>query len=482
MPVTRKQQVLTQTEVSVGSGAPVAYGASHAIQITDPTISDSVETTSRAPSGPTLSRDKATVGRKARQLSFTSELRGSGTVGVAPDFGQLLKACGYKASDLRDIDLSGTSGGTGYGFHLGEQVYQGASYAAATAVGVVVCCLSAAGAVLENADATGERIIVALVSGDFADATNTIGKSSLYENTITSDVAYSDGFGYQVTSRVLVQVDTGAWSGTDPVDVGEILAVERAGKRVGAVQIISDNGSTWVDMMVTNLWGTMLNGDTLRSAGDGTAVIGSAPVQSETTSQAFQHNLDGRNRQLVGARGDVSASGESGAAIEMAWTFDGSAGTDSDALPIVTSGLNSTTAPRLAGAICAYGQGVNTLRLQTKSVQLTAGNSVNPNADANATGGASGSNITDRELSLAVTVDISHSNFDWEAARDNAEELRLAFVLGDTRGNIICITAPKVQATEVSISDAEGIATFDVTLNPYRINESGDDELYICQV
>ena len=71
---------------------------------------------------------------------------------------------------------------------------------------------------------------------------------------------------------------------------------------------------------------------------------------------------------------------------------------------------------------------------------------------------------------------------DWEALRDAGTLVRVGFLLGDTAGNMVSVVAPRCQVTEVSLSDSDGIAVFDVTLRPRRIAESGDDEVFISQL
>jgi hypothetical protein len=175
-------------------------------------------------------------------------------------------------------------------------------------------------------------------------------------------------------------------------------------------------------------------------------------------------------------------TGEVGEPLSFSWTFTGDVGTDADAVPIATSGLSTTRAPRLLGAICAYGEGSNIRDLQTKSITFDSGNTVASNLDANSTGGATGANVTDRDPSITVQVDNTLSTTDWESLRDNGSTVRAAFVLGSTAGNIVSLVAPVCQVTEVSIGDADGVSVMDVTLRPRRINETGDDEVYICQL
>jgi len=168
--------------------------------------------------------------------------------------------------------------------------------------------------------------------------------------------------------------------------------------------------------------------------------------------------------------------------MQFTWTFSGDLGPSIDALPITTSGLSTIRPPRQLGAFLTYGLGTEIYRLPTKRVSLANGGTVSPNLDGNRAGGSTGSNVVDRLPAFSVTVDNLNGAFDWEAARANSLAIRAAFVLGTTAGNIMSIVAPICQVTEVAPSDSDGIATFDVTLEPMRVQESGDDELYISQL
>lgn len=475
MPVTRKQQILAKTEVS--EGASSNPGAPDAVLVFDPQLNDTADVLDRVPSGPTLSRDFTPVGRKTRTLTFKSDFRGSGDITspiTEPDFGRFLKSCGYKLGLTQIIQVSTTP--LGGGFMLGEVVQD-----AGGARGVVIGLGTGAGLLLGTRMAvSGGFLVVAVLSGTFA--SGTIGGESSTSLASTSSVANYDGLVYQPTSEKVMQVTTGAWTGTSPAAAGEVLAVEVSGVVVGAVQIVRDNGSTFVDMDVTQLHGLIASGNTLRSAGGGTATISAAPVQTRTPSLTIAHNLDGRRRDLLGARGSFTLEGEVGQPMQFSWSFSGDLGTAQDLPQIVTTGLSAIRPPRLLGAIVAYGIGAQVHRLPTKRVSVDNGGQVNPNLDVNRPGGATGSNVTDRDPSIQIAVDQVHSAFDWESARDNGTLVRFSAVLGSVAGNIVTISAPQCQVTEVSQSDADGVATFDITMKPRRVLESGDDELFFGQL
>lgn len=482
MPVERKQQILAAVETSEGTAATLA--GSDAIQVFDPQISTAVEVQDRSPAGPTLSRDSATVGRQTRQLTYRSDFRGSGSTGTAPEFAKLLLGSGFKqlnstATALRTLTLGAV---TGIGFQIGEIVNQTASNR-----GVVVGILSTTDVPKHRTVTTGDKLVVAVFLGTFGTAATT-GESS--GSTSTASAATSTaGFCYVPTSDKWTRLQVASWSGGTPV-VGDVLKIEdtsAGGALIGTCQIARDNGSMLdFDVVVLHMQpgfnGTAANNRLRTPSGAGTATLSAAPSMSRTPSLTQRHNLDGRNRLLLGSRGDFNLAGDSGGPMQFEWTFTGDIGTDADAAPVATSGLSTVRPPRLLGAFLCYGNGSELYRIPTKRVSLAQGGQVTANLDGNRDGGATGSNVTDRDPRITVTVDNINGGFDWEAALKNGTVIRAAFLLGTALGNTVFITAPVCQVVECPLGNAEGISTFDVTLAARRIQESGDDELYLGQL
>lgn len=476
MPITRKQQLLAKLETTEGGGA--SFSSSDAVEVFDPSISDTVDQLDRSPAGSTLSRDFTPVGRKTREVSFTSDLKGSGTAATAPPWGLLLEASGYRRDDdgSRSFRLLKIEVGTVTGsYQLGETVTQTASNQ-----GVIVGVFSSAGAPKQATTANTDHLIVVETKGTLASSAATTGGSSGATDSGLTVAATTNHHAYMPTSEKHTNVTIGTWSSSANPSVGEVFTVKNSGTLVGSVQLVKEHSATDVDLVV--LWGSIANGYVLTESGGETATIGSVPEMVLTPSLAIRHNLDGRNRLLLGSRGSFSMTGEVGEPLSYTWTFTGDVGTDADAAAISTSGLSTTRAPRLLGAICAFGTGSSLLDIQTKSVTFDSGNTVAINLDANSSGGATGANVTDRDPSITVTLDNTLSTMNWESLRDNATTVRAAFKLGSTAGNIVSLVAPVCQVTDVSIGDSDGVSTMDVTLRPRRINETGDDEVFICQL
>lgn len=477
MPITRKQQLLAKLETTEGGGATFASG--DAVEVFDPAISDSVDLLDRVPAGSTLSRDFTPVGRKTREITFTSDLKGSGTASTVPPWGLLLEACGYRQDDdgTRSFRILKVEFGTISGsFQLGEQITQDTG----NDVGVIVGLFSTSDVPKIRTTADSDYALVVEVKGTLIDATATTGSSSSATDSTATFATTTDHHAFMPTSKKLLNVTIGAWSGAANPSAGEVFEVKNGSTLVGSVQLVEEHSGTDIDL--TLLWGEIADTYTLVEAGGETATISGDPDPVLTPSLAVRHNLDGRNRLLLGSRGSFSMTGEVGQPLSFTWTFTGDVGTDADATPITTTGLSSVRAPRLLGAICAYGEGANVRDLQTKSITFDSGNTVASNLDANSAGGATGANVTDRDPSISVQVDNTLSTTDWEALRDNGTTVRAAFVLGTTAGNIVSLVAPVCQVTEVSIGDADGVSVMDVTLRPRRIDEAGDDEVFISQL
>ena len=475
MPITRKQQILVKKETTEGGGA--TFAGSDAIQVYDPSISDTVDQLDRVPSGATLSRDFTPVGRKQRELTFTSDFRGSGTPATVPDWGQLLESCGYKqdGTTLRLLKIDFSSDGAASGlFQLGEQITQSAG----ADVAVVVGCFTSGNVPKTTASLTDDYMIAVEIAGTIETDVATTGGSS-GATISTADVSVtSNHHAYVPTSDKLIQIsDSGNWT-NNPV-AGNVVRIERSSVLIGSAQIISATTTT-ADIVL--LWGSVASGDVIKTGATTNGTLDVVPVMTGTPSLAFEHNREGRNRSLNGAGATFRVAGEVGQPMSFTWNYQGDVGTDVNASPLVTSNLGTTRAPRLLGAICAYGSGADLRTLQTKSINFDNGGTVSPNLDANSAGGSTGANVTDRDSSLTVTVDNTLSTVDWEGLRDAGTAVRVGFVLGTTAGNIVSMVMPNCQVTEVSIGDSDGVSTMDLTLRPRRIAESGDDEIFFSQL
>jgi hypothetical protein len=480
MPLSRKHQILAKIETSEGQNANP--GAPDAVLVYEPTIQDDVQTSDRVPAGATLSRDFVPVGRKTRTVTFTSDFRGSGDVTIpvtVPEWGTLIGASAFRASSPVALPITSP---TGLGYQLGEIVRKSTNVR-----GVVIGLFI--GTALQARLAVAGTVVVLPIEGVFTSTGTLTGECSGTTGTLGTVAAYA-GLGYQPTSEKSINCTTGAWSASAPA-VGDVAVIKSGTTTVGHAQIIADNAAgAFTDVDLTLLWGSIANGNTL-TVGANSATISATPTQKRTQSATMRSNLDGRRRDLVGARGDFEVQGEAGGPLVFNWTFTGDPATSSDAMPVATSGLSSIRPPRLFGAIVAFGRTVNVpngdaavelFRLPTKSIGFSAGNSINPNLDANSAGGSTGANVSDRDPSVSATVDQIQSGMDWESMRDNALAVRVVCVVGTTQGNIVGFVVPNGQVLEANTGNADGVVVNELNVRPRRVLEGGDDEVFFFQL
>jgi hypothetical protein len=474
----RKQQILAKRQLAEGVAA-VPTG-SDARLVYEPAISDSPETTDRTPAGPSLSRAVSPVGRKSRQLTFQSDMVGSGDTTPTidePDWGLYLEACGYERIQPVALPLTSVSGN---GYHLGEIVQKGA--ARAVVIGQLL-----SGAPTSSLASTG-TLVVAPLTGAITTTGTLTGESSGTTGTIGTVADYA-GVCYKPTSKKEVTCTaSGGWSGADPV-AGDVIVIKRAGVQVGGAQVAEINGAG-TSIVVVQLDGAPQDGDTLHF-GASSATIDAATEMTRTPAITFAHNLDGRWRKLTTARGDFELQADAGNQLVWSWTFNGDPATDVDGLAVATGALQTLRGPRLFGsdgAMVTYARTVDmggsepVLRLSTKSVTVSGGNTVPQDLDVNSAGGSRGSNVTDRAVVAGFTVHAAHSLFDWEAMRDASQTVHAGVLTGTAAGNIVGYVVPNGQVRDATPTDSEGLAAFEVTLEARRLLEQGDDEVYFFQL
>lgn len=475
----RKTQILAGVEVS--DGVAVALTGADAVTVYDPDAADDdVNFLDRKPAGQTLSRDNTPPGLTVRSNKFKSDFRGSGAVGTAPEWAKFARGSAMRQVNLVSMAMTGISSSEQY--TVGELVYQGASLAAATAIGV---CLTHQ----RGADGT---ILVAVIYGTFAGATNVIGNSCAATASAGTPTTSGVGYGYLPDSLRQIQTSVASWSPSAPpiAGVGAVLQILRSGFTVGAIQVVdAGGGPNWsTTPIAVLLWGDLANGDVIT---DGTysATLNATPTQIRTPSLTLYNNLDGFRRDATGARGNFTLAGSAGEPLVFDWEFKGKAYQHLSALPATTTTLGGTRAPRLFGAFAGLGFGNQFYRMPIKKIELTPGNTVGQRTDANAAGGSIGTVVTDRDPSIQIEVEQVGMGFDVLSMRNGESVVRFGAVLGGdgtgayggrAAGNTMVVAAPNCQVTEVKTGNADGFATWQLTLKPRRSVEAGDDEFVLA--
>lgn len=197
------------------------------------------------------------------------------------------------------------------------------------------------------------------------------------------------------------------------------------------------------------------------------------------TSASIYFNLDGVKHVLLGARGTVSFDLSPKAIPKMKWKFTGLLGTITDSpqatnatdfsgwqTPVTISTTN-TTDIHLLGYNKAFIEKLSFDIANTVTYRQTLG--------------SESVLITDRKPSGSITLEAGLvATKDWWSAVKTSTTGAFAIKHGQTSGNIVGFTCPKVQLSNPKYSDSSGVAMLDLsmTLLPYGI--SGNDEIRIC--
>ncbi len=196
-----------------------------------------------------------------------------------------------------------------------------------------------------------------------------------------------------------------------------------------------------------------------------------------STSASIYFNVDGVRHVLLGARGTPSFDLSAKTIPKVKWKFTGMLGTISDqALPTadftgwqtpVTVSTANTTDINLLGYNSAV---VQTLTIdianEVKYRQLIGSESVL---------------ITDRKPIGNVSIEaVTVAAKDWWTVAKTAGNGAFCVKHGQTAGNIVGFTAPKVQMTNPKYSDSDGVAMMDFGMEFIPLGAAGNDEIRIC--
>lgn len=172
----RKRQIAVAIEGT--EGTPESLDAGDAgILVFDPTIAANIPKFVRRPAASTLSRLPGIAGVKTGTATFMTELKGSGTQGVAPQWDAAIKACGFQREDVSFLTIGAITVATK--FVDGETITGGTSSATATVV-------------LDTVDGTTTLIIKDVAGGPFDAGGETItgGTSGAQATTTGSEADY----------------------------------------------------------------------------------------------------------------------------------------------------------------------------------------------------------------------------------------------------------------------------------------------------
>jgi len=195
------------------------------------------------------------------------------------------------------------------------------------------------------------------------------------------------------------------------------------------------------------------------------------------TSSSIYFNIDGVRHVLLGARGTCSFEMSAKQIPKIKWKFTGLLGTIADAtLPAADfTGWQTPATVSTANTTDLNLLGYNGAVLQTLNFDIA--NQVIYRQLV----GAESVLITDRKPVGNVSIEaVTVATKDWWTLAKNATTGPFAVKHGQTAGNIVGVTAPKVQLTQPKYSDSDGVTMMDFGLAFIPSGASGNDEIRIC--
>ncbi len=221
-------------------------------------------------------------------------------------------------------------------------------------------------------------------------------------------------------------------------------------------------------------------GKLLKACGFGETVAASTsvtykPASSAIGSMTLALYWNGVIEKIWGARGDVSLRLEDGKPGMLHFVFTGADFSVTDGA-MLTSGVayESTVPPAFLNAAFQ----VDSYAALVGALEFRMGNKVALRPDANASSGHKSAVITAREPVLTLDPEfVTVATYDFFGKLRSGNLGALTATLGATAGNICTITAPKVQYTNATPGDKDGILSLGVDCLLTR--NAGDDELSI---
>lgn len=208
-----------------------------------------------------------------------------------------------------------------------------------------------------------------------------------------------------------------------------------------------------------------------------TSLRGGTPVSVPTLTLGGY--VDGILKKIWGARGDVSLKLKVGEPGLLHFAFTGADYSVTDEA-MLSSGLSfqTTIPPIFANATFGIGGYSPSMNAMLENLEFKLNNKVTLRPSAHYSSGHLSAQITDREPSMSFDPEmVPVATHDFYGILRAGTEAALSLVLGSIAGNIITITAPKVQYGPINPGDRNGIETLGIDCQLNR--NAGDDELSI---
>ena len=177
------RQAIVAGKIEVTEGTAETLAGTDALLVYDVAFTPDVATFERTPARSTLSKLPSVRGVKLGTLTFRTELKGSGSVGTAPEWDEFLQGCGFAKAAVSSIAIGAVTGGP---FQAGETITGGTSSGTGRVVGDV---------------ATGASVVTYVpVSGTLQSGEVLTGGTSGATATTSGSPTASQGFEFKPAS------------------------------------------------------------------------------------------------------------------------------------------------------------------------------------------------------------------------------------------------------------------------------------------
>ena len=413
----------------------------------------------------TLSPTAKPVGRRSSELTVELAVRGSGDAATAPRLAPAILAANFRAVDVLSMALS---------VALDEQLEVGDLITGNTSTATALVAATA------KIGATTVLIVPLAGTWSTAEQVNSATRGSNVGTTHGTAVIGEEpaGVAYKPITFAEVTCDaTGSFSGGTP-SAGDSVKFRVGATVIGEAEFVSHASDV---LTVRMFWGTISAGCVCETtAGETITVDTPAGVAAAVGPQLTARYLRGNRVETIeNARTTIEVSADAGADAVLKFTLTGKPGTTVDGVKITPTNLETTTPPRFGRHSTTNVGGANVagLRMPVRSVQVSVGNTVVQVPDANSVDGEKGGEITGRASTVNLTIEQTGiAALNVQALADAGTTVPVGVEIGTDSGNRFAIIARSAQIAEIADGEDEGIATYQITVNPVTPGD-GDDEL-----
>lgn len=198
------------------------------------------------------------------------------------------------------------------------------------------------------------------------------------------------------------------------------------------------------------------------------------PVSTGFESCTLYIYKDGIRHIVTGCRGSFKITGEVGKPLEVEWSLKGIYNTPTDASPAAV-----TVSPVLPQPLLNAGFTIGAYAAVASKIEIDLAATIGARKSINHPAGIVEQMYTGRDTkgSFDPIAVLEATHPFWQRWTDGTLAAMNLGPIGATSGNIVTITAPKVQYMEINYGDREGEMSYDVPLR--FCQDAGDDELVI---